>query len=360
MKPANQFTARLISVSASGYATSAAHTLLAEAPKLADRFGGGAYTAWQAHLEKRLEELAAALLAEDPGLFIDEVNWSAEAFRAREVPVSDLRASLEILGRVLERELPEEPAELAASYVEQAIAALGEPAAEADGEAGEVRETEPEVQDVLALVYLEAALSGDRRRAIDAVLAAVDDGLAVPAALETLLDAQQRVGDLWHAEQIGVAQEHVVTETTRTVMALLSTRAQPREPNGKAVMVALAPGNSHSIGARVVATHFELAGWRTMYLADPLPAGELLLGLEAFSPHLLALSMSLSTQLGNTIDLVTQVRDLYPEVKVLVGGRRLVKSPQLCETIGADACGASLAEALRLAAELVGLESSDG
>ena len=292
--------------------------------------------------------MVAALLAEEPQLFISEVAWSAAAFRAREVPDADLRASLECLRYVLGEELPAAAGKLPQRYLELGIEALESPSVNGDSAPG------PE-SNHLGLVYLEAALSGDRPRAVDAVLAAVDGGGEITAAFEALIFAQRQVGEMWHARQLGVVQEHVVTETTRTVITLLTAGAGSQEANGKAVMVAPAPGNSHDLGARFVAAFFEMEGWRTVHLAEPASNDDLALGLEAFEPDLLALSMSLSTQLGETMELVKQLRAEHPNLKILVGGRSLTQSPQLCERIGADAWAETAADAARIGGELVGL-----
>ena len=348
MTETSQFASRLISASAEGYAAATANRLLERHPETAGRFGAQAFTDWQAHLKQRLDELAAALLADEAQLFVSEVAWSAVAFRARQVPSSDLRASLECLREVLGEELPAAAGELPQNYLDLGLATLerapAEPPAEQESETSR-----------LGLVYLEAALSGDRRRAVDAILAALDGGLAVRKAFDSLILAQRQVGDMWHASQLGVAQEHFVTETTRSVMTLLTQHAERAEPKGKTVVVASAPGNTHDIGARVVAAFFEMEGWRTILLAQPMPAGELALGLEAFEADLLALSMSLSTQLRGTIAAVAAARAARPGLKILLGGRILEQSPQLCERIGADACGETAEDALRLGAQLAGL-----
>jgi methanogenic corrinoid protein MtbC1 len=350
MKHSPQFASRLISASAAGYASAAANLLLERHPDTAGRFGGEAFADWRAHLKQRLDELAAALLADEAQLFVSEVAWSAAAFRARQVPDSDLRASLECLRDVLGEELPAAAGELPRRYLDLGIAALERAPAEQEPPVAEESDARR-----LGLAYLEAALSGDRRPAVGAILAAIDGGLAVRTAFDALIYAQQQVGEMWHASELGAGQEHFVTETTRSVMTLLTQHGESKEANGKTVVVASVPGNDHDMGARVVAAFFEMEGWRTIHLAERLPAGELALGLEAFEADLLALSMSLSTQLRATIDLVAKARGGRPGLKILVGGRSLARSPQLCNWIGADACGKTAEDAVRLGGQLVGL-----
>ncbi len=359
----------MLTASARGYAAEAARLLLEKHPDTAGRFGAGAFADWQAHLGQRIEELAAALLAEEPEMFAAEVAWSAEAFRAREVPQSDLRASLECLREVLVDELPESAGELPLTCIDEALGALDAEVSDTEAPDAEAVAPQPVAPadretERVALGYLEAALEGDHQRAVDAVMGAVEDGLAVVEGFEVLGVAQRRVGEMWHAHEVGVAQEHFVTDTTRFVLTLLRQRAAELstggdEPNGKSVVVALAPGNFHDIGTRMVAAHFEMDGWRTVHLAEPMSSDDLVLGLAAFEPDLLALSMSLSTQLSETIDLVERIRARTPGLGILLGGRSLEQRPQLCERIGADAFAGSAADGPRIGRRLVGLSPGE-
>jgi methanogenic corrinoid protein MtbC1 len=353
MSEPTQFVASLIEAGAAGYAAAAAERIVERHPETAERFGAGAFRAWQEHLGQRLRELAAALVAGDPGLFNAEVAWSRVAFEGRDVPTEDLRASLECLKEVLAEELPAAAGAEPGRYLEQGLETL-------DAEL-----TRPALADAadspigrLALAYLEATLSGDRRRAVETVLSAVDGGLEVAAAYEALMAAQREVGEMWHAGDLAVAQEHFTTATTQSLLTLLAERARSTDggPNGKTVMVAVAPGDAHYIGARVLANLFEHQGWRTIHLAGGLPPVELALGVEAFEVDLLVLSLTVSTRLPATIEAVQQVRRRRPGCKVLVGGRVPARSPVVGERIGADACAATAEEALRLGARLVGLD----
>ncbi len=348
------FAAQLIESGAAGYAAAAAERIVEHHPETAVRFGAGAFRSWQEHLSQRLRELAAALVAGEPELFTAEVAWTRVAFESREVPVEDLRASLECLRRVLAEELPAAAGGEPGRYLELALelldAAAADPAQSPAGDSTEGR---------LALVYLEATLSGDRRRAIDAVMGAVDDGMSLASAYQALMTAQRQVGEMWHAGDVLIAQEHFVTATTQTLMTLLGERGgAAATANGKTALVAVAPGDGHYLAARLLANLFEQEGWRTIHLAGAVPPKELALGLEAFEADLLALSLTVSTRLQATIEAVAEARALRPGIKVVVGGRVLERLPGICRRIGADACVATPAEALEVAARLVGSDQS--
>lgn len=351
MAESSRFAARLIEAGAAGYAAAAAERILEHHPETAGRFGAGAFRAWQEHLAQRLRELAAALVAGGPDLFIAEISWTRVAFEGRDVPLEDLRISLECLRQVLAEELPEAAGDEPARYLEVGLETLDSHIARPEEE----DLADPEARRMM-LAYLEACLSGDRRRAVDVLLSAVDGGLPLASAYGVLMAAQREIGEMWHAGEAAVAQEHFVTATTQSLMTLLGERAGAETPpNGKTVMVAVAPGDAHYLAARLVANLFEQEGWRTIHLAGTVPPTELAVGLEAFEVDLLVLSLTVSTRLPATIEAVAEARRQRPGIKVLVGGRVVARSPGVCERLGADACAASADEAIALGAQLVGL-----
>lgn len=349
MSPTTDLASSLVHAGASGYAGAAAGRLLEERPEVGESFGGGAFHRWKGHLEVRLRELAAALLVGEPRLFVADVVWSGTSFAAREVPIEHLHASLEALSAVLAEELPDGTRDLPLDYLSRAAAELADwrpAAAEPPRADGDVER--------LALAYLEAALSGDRRRAVDLLLGAVDDGLPVTEVYERVLaTAQGRVGEMWHRWELSVPQEHFVTTTTRAAMTLLARRLERRAARGKTVVVALVPGNVHELAAQALADYFEMDGWRTIHLGGEMPASDLALGVEAFEADLLALSIALSTQVREAIGVVRKVRALRPGTRILLGGAVVARTPELWRKLGGDGFAVTFEDALRAAAELV-------
>lgn len=351
----NAFSARLIEAGAAGLAARAAEILLNKHPDTGDRFGDSAFRSWKEHLVGRVRDLAASLSAGEPQLFVTEVVWSRRAFEAREVPLADLTNSLAALRAALAEELPPDVALGACEVVEMALAEL-----EKQSRSGEDRLRANSETGRLALRYLERTLEGHSREAIDLVLEAVDQGLSVrDAYLEVLAPAQRETGRLWHVNQLGVAQEHLISETSHTLMTLLSRRQRPAPANGKVVITAAVPGNAHDLGLRIVADFFEHAGWRVIHLGADVPAEDLLGAIQAFEADLLALSASLPAQIPEMITSVRQVRDKAPKVRILVGGGALAAADDLWQSMGAHAWAANADDAVAQGARLVGL-SEDG
>ena len=351
MSQAENFAADLLEVSATGYAALAAERLLAAHPELGKRFAPDAGGAWRAALSQRTIELATALRLGEPELFTARITWARRAFQAREVPEADLRASLEALSAVLAEELPGTTRDAPRRLLEAALESLDQPIAEPDSYIDPGTPT-----GRLALEYIATVLEGDSRRATARVLGAVDEGLEVESAyLDVLVPAQREVGRLWHAGELRIVEEHVVTYTTERLMTLLAQRARRAPENGRTVVCAAVVGNAHDIAVRVLADFFDISGWRSVHLGASVPAAELASALQYFDGDLLVLSAALSVQLPMVDEAIAAVRRIEGRpVRVMVGGLAFADAPEVWRKLGADGYAADAPSAVSLGAELVG------
>lgn len=351
MSSPTSFAAEILEASASAYAGLAASLLVERRPEVLERYAPTPLRLWKSHLRQRILELSAALGAEEPRLFVSRVRWAAKAFRAREMDERDLRSGLACLREVLTEELPEPARDATAGYLDTALESFDESPVEDVG----LRTSIP--LERRALRYLEAALKGDGRRAVDLVAGAVDDGLAVAEAYEVLLAAQREAGRMWHLGELEVVEEHVVTATTERAMSVLAQRAAREAANGKAVIAGAVADNSHGLAVRMLADFFEIAGWRSICLGADVPASDLATAVVYFDADLLALSAALPTQLKALRQAIETVRALPDrDVKIMVGGLALAEAPELWRRLGADGSAPTADSAVALGLRLVGLE----
>lgn len=350
MSQADKFTADLLEISASGYAALATERLLAAHPDVAARFGAEAAGAWKAAMAQRIVELAAALRLGEPALFRARITWARRAFGAREVPESDLRASLEVLRAVLAQELPDAASGSATALLDDALAQLELPAEVVDSH---IDPATPSGR--LALEYLAAVLEGDSRKGTGLVLDAVASGLPVQRAyLDVLVPAQRELGRLWHAGELGIVEEHVVTYTTERLMTLLAHRAERAAPTGHTVVCAAVVGNAHDIAVRVLADFFDIAGWRAVHLGASVPAPELASAVQYFDADLVVLSAALSVQLPRVADAIAALRRIEDRpVRIMVGGLAFSEAPEIWRKLGADGYATDAEAAIRHATELL-------
>ena len=292
------------------------------------------FDGWQNVLAARLEELAVAISTGRPEFFVEQVHWTRAALEARGVPAEMLRARLEALRRVLVEQIPAELAPMATGYIDRALAEFGgEPAGLTP------RLTAETPAERLAATYLVAILEGDRRKAIRLILKAADEGQSVPDLyLRVLQPAQEELGRMWLLGEINVAEEHFATTTTRLVMAQLHAREVCGPSNGKTLVAAAVAGNQHDLGIQVVADLFEMDGWRVIQLGSNVPVDDLAQAVEFYDADLVALSVSLATQLPALEETIAAVRESERgvTVKILVGGCGMMGAAELAKSKGAD------------------------
>ena len=353
MPQQNEFLATILKRGGNAFSGFAAAEMLAVRPEAATGLGSDPLALWKEWIAARVEELAAAVLAGKPELFAEQVRWAASGFRARSVPVANIRNSLESLRGVLAQELPEGTQSLAEEYLVRAESAVEQPnpaeRAELAVETDEGR---------LASSYLLALLEGDRQKAASIVLQAASEGWSVTDLYQRVLaPAQREIGRMWLNDEANIAEEHFATATTKMIMSQLrgSEADQPR--NGKTVLAAAVRDNQHDIGIQMVADVFEMHGWRTILLGANVPVADLVQAAEAFQPDVLLISAALAKHLADVRDTIRAVKQHGPtsHTKVLVGGMAFAGIADLAGQCGADGYAANATDAVQLGNRLVGL-----
>jgi methanogenic corrinoid protein MtbC1 len=318
-------------------------------PPCGEAFGDGAFREWQIHFGQRISELAVALEMGDAGLLSAQLGWTRVAFEARGIPAGRVGTSLQALHDALR-------GGSAGRGVGRSRLRVIDEAIERDraGREGDEELMPADAHGELALRYLEAALTGDRRRAVRLILGAAKGGMPIEALYErVLLAAQAEVGRMWHAGELSVPEEHIATETTRSAMAALAQEAPPPAPDARTVVVAAAEGDRHDIGVRAVADLFELAGFGVVCVGGDVPAEELAMAVAGFEADVLVLSAAMSVHLPLVEAGVRGSRAARAGLRVIVGGPAFVGSEQLAARVGADAMATSPSHAVRIAERML-------
>ena len=300
--------------------------------------------------------LADAVDTSSPGLFSDYIGWAKVLLAQLGVPEVDLAENLRCSRRALERILAPELAQLASSYVDAALDRLPELPAELtsciapDGPLA-----------ALTVDYLDALLRGDRQRATDLVLGAVESGTPLrDVYLQVFQRSQHEIGRLWQMNKIGVAQEHYCSAATQLIMSLLYPRVFNSVRAGRTLLAACVQGDLHGIGARIVADFFEMEGWDASYLGADTPTPAIVDMLVQRRADVLALSATMTFHVHAVTAVVAAVRasPACRDVKILVGGHPFNIAPDLWREVGADGYGRDAVEAVRVATRLVEARSS--
>lgn len=345
----DRFVASLIRASASGLAGLTAEEVGAQNPQLIDHPAIGGLSGLQAKLETRLTYLAAALTHARVEMFADSIHWTRIAWEARGVPSEFLAGALQILGNTVGSRLPAE-ADRAVQLLQKA-AAMGQSEAEIPShicmEAPHGR---------LAAEYFLNLLEGNRRGAIDLVLAAVDSGEVdvKTAYLDVILPVLREVGRGWLVGEVSIGEEHFSTATTEALLARLQDRALPVPPKDLVIVGAALENNEHDLGLRMVTDFFEMEGWRAVFLGGGMPISDLAQALIDFRADLLALTVALAPQLETAAALIRFLKqhDETRHIPILVGGAAFGSSPDLHLSIGADGLAEDPVQAVKLGTEL--------
>jgi methanogenic corrinoid protein MtbC1 len=351
MPEENLLAAEMLEAGAAAYASAATEALLGSPSSASEtqQITGGR-TLWKAHFTQRVQELAASVRADEPALFAARVRWLQRAYSAQQVRPIDQQSALAALKKALVQELPAPLHEAVVAVIEYAATRL-EPNA-----APETCELAPtDRSGRLALEYLAACLEGFPTRAVGLITAAADAGFELPELYTAvLLPAQKEIGRMWHAGEATIAEERIVSDTTRRSMSILSHRAAEPAADARTMLAAPVAGNTHDLALRAATDLFAVAGWRSLCLGADVPVGEIAKAVSLFDVDLVALAATLTTQLKQMQRSIAAIREVSrPTVKILVGGQLFDDAPGLWRWTGADAYAGTVAEVVGCGERLV-------
>jgi MerR family transcriptional regulator, light-induced transcriptional regulator len=177
----------------------------------------------------------------------------------------------------------------------------------------------------------------DRAGAISLALAAVRDrGLPILELYdEVLAPVLIDVGNRWQEGAISVWQEHLATQTVRTIVESLTPDVIASATASKAAMaseagnasgldriaiLACPPGEQHDLGLRMLADRFTLAGWNAVFLGADTPELELIDAAKNLGAKAIVLSSATHFQRVCLREQVDRLRAAVPDLTVWVGG----------------------------------------
>jgi methanogenic corrinoid protein MtbC1 len=180
--------------------------------------------------------------------------------------------------------------------------------------------------------YVDAVVAGDLAAA-ERLIEGVD---VRTLYLEVLQPALYEIGRRWEEAEISVAQEHLATATTQSLMARLAERLDGGPRRDRRALVACAEGELHSIGVRMVADFLEADGWDVLFvgaLSPPVAVAEL---AAAQAVDVVALSAALPQRLPEIARAVEALRALETVPVIAVGGQAFGGDADVAIRTGAD------------------------
>jgi diguanylate cyclase (GGDEF)-like protein len=180
----------------------------------------------------------------------------------------------------------------------------------------------------------EARLYCDALRAADpgAVERVVSEALASgmdPSAVQSLIigPAMIRIGELWEANALTVAEEHLATAMSQAVMVTLFERLSiARARTRERILLAAVEGQHHVLGLRMVADVLEGAGFDVLYLGADVPVDSLGRFAREHEPAVTGLGFGISIGVSVLAEAIYRVQEACPATRIMLGGRAIPRS----------------------------------
>lgn len=171
--------------------------------------------------------------------------------------------------------------------------------------------------------YLNYLLNGDRNGCSAIVRDMKESGVSVFYIYEKFFKKSlYSVGELWEKNQISVAVEHMATLITEGLMNELFPDIISYDRKNRKAVVASIENEEHQVGGKMVADIFEKNGWDVFYLGGNTPVQELIRYFEENNPDIVALSLSVYTNMEILIKEIKALRKITCNT-ILIGGQAL-------------------------------------
>ena len=155
----------------------------------------------------------------------------------------------------------------------------------------------------------------------------VDDALAAglaPAVIQSMIiePAMERIGRLWEANAITVADEHLATAISQSVLVKLFDRLTVARPRSRErVLLAAVEGQHHVLGLRMIADVMEGSGFDVLYLGADVPVDALRRFAGKHQPSITGLAYAISVGVGALAESIHAVHEACPGTQIMLGGR---------------------------------------
>ncbi len=170
--------------------------------------------------------------------------------------------------------------------------------------------------------YLGALLAGKRSACGDMVRELLDADIPLKDLYGDLFQrSMYEVGELWEANRISVANEHLATSITESLMNLAYPKLFATERTGQSAVISCGANEYHQIGGKMVADILELNGWDGHFLGANTPSEDLAAFVQEVKPDFAGFSLSILSNLDHLKRGVEMLRADFPNLDLMVGGQ---------------------------------------
>jgi len=177
--------------------------------------------------------------------------------------------------------------------------------------------------------FLRSLLAGNRGECSQIIHDHLNNQLSVTDVYEKVIrNSLYEIGELWELNKISVASEHLASAIVESILNELYLTIMHNDKSNKKVVVACVENEFHQIGIKMVSDVFEINGWNSFFLGANTPTIDLISFVEFIKPYMLAISLSIYSNIPILERMIQKIRDDMPELPILVGGQAFQRGGQ--------------------------------
>ena len=180
--------------------------------------------------------------------------------------------------------------------------------------------------------FMEAFDRLDKETCVTMAFDALSSGqLNVPALYDGVLrKSMENLTDVETDPLHKIWKEHIKSSIVRTIIEMafpFVVKAKTTASKGKAAVVC-PDGEEHELGARMISDYLTLLGYETYFVGKSTPKKEFVDLIESLNLDVVALSVTNYYNFSVTLKTVEVIRERFPNLKLIVGGRGFDHNPQ--------------------------------
>ncbi len=176
----------------------------------------------------------------------------------------------------------------------------------------------------------------DQEGAFELTRHALDEGISPTDILEeALIPAMSRVGQKFSRNEIFVPQMLMAAKAMSSSMMHIKPYYLSGETKRRGTfIIGTVKGDLHDIGKNLVSMMIEGSGWEIIDMGVDVGTHQFAEAINNHPGAVLGLSALLTTTMENMRKTVAELREAYPDLRILVGGAPVTE--EFCRKIGAD------------------------
>lgn len=172
--------------------------------------------------------------------------------------------------------------------------------------------------------YVDELIKGNKQKCLETVQSMVNSNMSIKDIYQHLFtESLHIIGKKWENNEISVAQEHIATYTTESLLASLDNLLQPQHTSKRGItaIVCCATNEHHYVGARMVSNLLETCGIETTFVGANTPTNDLIALIENLKPSIVAFSVSLYFNIPNFHKNAILIRNNFQYINIIAGGQ---------------------------------------